>query len=360
MKTYKKFVFFLFIFLLCALLFHSVVYTLYTEKVNPTGEKLVGDLARSSYYLGIIYPRKNENTLPKQHIKFNLYKRQKVDFLTIGDSFSNGGGYGRNRYYQDYFASTFEMDILNILQIPKTKNYIESIALLANTGYLKEMGVKYVLIETIQRLALERLAVSTINFDINTTDDLYEKIILTKDIYNPPEELKNKIGMVNNLNINAVLYNAQFSFKGYGKQGSYYIEKLNRELFSSPKSSEIIFYHDDIRKISAENEKNIKLINDNLNTLASILKTQGITLYFMPVVDKYNLYRENIVSNKYKASIFFEYFRTLPKQYKFVDTKAILLKELDKGSKDIFYSDDTHWSYKASEAIANSFIELKK
>ena len=73
----------------------------------------------------------------------------------------------------------------------------------------------------------------------------------------------------------------------------------------------------------------------------------------MPVVDKYNLYSKYIVSNIYPQSIFFEELRKLPKEYNLIDTKAILAQEIEKSKKDIFYVDDTHWNYKASEVIFN-------
>jgi hypothetical protein len=74
----------------------------------------------------------------------------------------------------------------------------------------------------------------------------------------------------------------------------------------------------------------------------------------MPAVDKLNLYSKYIVNNKYGESTFFEQLRPLKKEYILIDTKTILEQEVDRGVKDIFYSDDTHWSYKASEAIAKN------
>ena len=71
----------------------------------------------------------------------------------------------------------------------------------------------------------------------------------------------------------------------------------------------------------------------------------------MPAVDKYNLYSPYIISNSYPKSILFEYLDTLPKDYIFINTKKILSEQLEKGEKDIFYADDTHWSHKASEVI---------
>ena len=34
-----------------------------------------------------------------------------------------------------------------------------------------------------------------------------------------------------------------------------------------------------------------------------------------------------------------------------IKIKKILSEQLEKGEKDIFYADDTHWSQKASEVI---------
>jgi len=76
----------------------------------------------------------------------------------------------------------------------------------------------------------------------------------------------------------------------------------------------------------------------------------------MPSVDKYNLYSRFIVDNPYPDSRFFEELRKLPKRYVFIDTKKLLLGELERGEKDLFYPDDTHWSWKAPKRI---FSEIR-
>jgi hypothetical protein len=74
----------------------------------------------------------------------------------------------------------------------------------------------------------------------------------------------------------------------------------------------------------------------------------------MPPADKYTIYSEYIANNPYPPSTFFELLRPLPKKYIFVDTKAVLSQAVKNGEKDIYYSDDTHWSWKASKLIAES------
>jgi hypothetical protein len=85
--------------------------------------------------------------------------------------------------------------------------------------------------------------------------------------------------------------------------------------------------------------------------LADKLTTKGVKLYFMPCADKYDIYSKFIINNKYPQNQFFEKLRPLQKRYTLIDTKALLSKELDKGIKDIYYFDDAHWSWKASETI---------
>ena len=84
------------------------------------------------------------------------------------------------------------------------------------------------------------------------------------------------------------------------------------------------------------------------------MAAKGIQLVFMPVVDKYELYRELIVAKEQVRAprgIFFDELRKLPRRYRFIDTKAILEQELKRGELDIFYADDSHWSWKAPQKI---------
>ena len=75
----------------------------------------------------------------------------------------------------------------------------------------------------------------------------------------------------------------------------------------------------------------------------------------MPVVDKYDLYSPFIKEKQYEASQFFELLRPLEKDYVFIDSKAKLEPLVQEGQKDIFYVDDTHWTYRAAEAVLDDF-----
>ena len=355
MSKFKKITFLWILSISVFLIFNFLIFFNYTSKVYPdTADTTIGDLARMSYSVDIIQERENITDLEKLHLYQNQYNYENIDMVTIGDSFSNGGAGGKNRYYQDYISTIYNKKVLN-LNIQNYKNYLEIIAFFANSGYLEKIGAKYVLIESVQREALVRFARNDLNLAIKTNKNLETIFRNSMETYNI-EKLHNlKPSIINNLNLNAFIYNIKYYIKGYGKlNSSVYIEKLNKDLFTSKSSSKLAFYHEDIKKLSLETKENIELLNHNFNNLADILESKGIKLIFMPAVDKYNLYRPYIISNNYSESIFFEYLSTLDKKYIFINTKEILSKNLENSEKDIFYADDTHWSYKASINIIES------
>ena len=355
MSKFKKITFLWILSISVFLIFNFIIFFNFTNKVYPeTSNSTIGDLARMSYSVDIIQERENITDLEKLHLYQNQYNYENIDMVTIGDSFSNGGAGGKNRYYQDYISTIYNKKVLN-LNIQNYKNYLEIIAFFANSGYLEKIGAKYVLIESVQREALVRFARNDLNLAIKTDKNLETIFRNSMETYNI-EKLHNlKPSIINNLNLNAFIYNIKYYIKGYGKlNSSVYIEKLNKDLFTSKSSSKLAFYHEDIKKLSLETKENIELLNHNFNNLADILESKGIKLIFMPAVDKYNLYRPYIISNNYSESIFFEYLSTLDKKYIFINTKEILSKNLENSERDIFYADDTHWSYKASNNIIES------
>ena len=373
MNKFKKLTYIWIFFGLFILFFHPIMYYFYVSKVFPKDNSVVGDLARMTYSVDLIDKRSTDIDLQKKHIKYNEYLGNNVDFITIGDSFSEGASSGKNPYYQDYIASIYNVSVLNIKLFENNKNYIETIYSLLNSGQLEKLGVKCILIESVQRRSLERFAINDMNINISNIDNFKNQILNNQkndnliqshsneqfeinwiDVFNSifSKSNNNDVSVINNLNLNAFIYNAKFKIKGHGKMAPHvYRELLNKDFFSTEVSRDLLFYDEDLKYLKYESEENIKLLNNNFNLLAKALGEKNIKLIFMPAVDKYNLYSPYIISNTYQKSIFFEYLDSLPKDYIFINTKKILSEQLEKGEKDIFYADDTHWSHKASEVI---------
>jgi hypothetical protein len=334
-------------FLLCNLL----VWKCWTEDLL-TKKYAGGDLVRTGYVHGSREFRQTRYDLPRRHIEMSGYHGQPVDVMTIGDSFSYGGGEGRNSYYQDYIASFGNLSVLNVFSYPTDDLFvgfspISTLAVLCNSGYLDRIRPRIVLIESVERYCLIRFAKP---FRFNQTDTLenvirYYRTDHGSRLYQLPD-----VGFLNEGNIKFLYASLVYRFRDT-VSGKVCLRDLSRPFFSVPNERKLLFLREDVQNIPFANRDTVGRLNDNFNRLADILAAKGIRLYFMPVVDKYDLYSEYIVKNPYPGSVFFEELRKLPRRYTLIDTKAILRAEVDRGEKDVFHADDTHWSGKASRKV---------
>lgn len=313
-----------------------------------------GDLVRMGYISGFVVPRQNEVDLPFRHMDIRQYDRQPVDMVTVGDSFSIGGGYGRNSYYQDYIASLHGMRVLNVpsyLHKGKELQFqpVTTLSRLTNSGYLDIMKPRYLLFESIERLAIPRL---TAEFGFEESGTIAEIDRYFRDTaFDPSRNTDMELRFVNNGNWKFLANTLQYRFKDRAVGSKVRMTKLSKPFFNSPDGDRLIFYQDDINAAGQATPQTVALLNRNLNRVAAILRKKGITLVFMPIVDKLNLYRPYLLDKSYPQSRFFEELRKLPKEYLFIDTKAILSPMLAKGELDLFFQDDTHWNWKASQAV---------
>ena len=340
--TAKRYLQIFFTILLLFILFHFTIWHLYTKQLfQNNGMTHVGDLGRMSYHNDSLIFKENRVNLPKKHIDFT--KIEKVDVITIGDSFSNGGAGGLNPFYQDYIASRYNLKVLNLQ--PFQGAWIESILQLNSSGVLDKLHPKVIILESIERSCADRFSKK---IDWNLTAD--QKTVI-QDIKKRYPSQKDKTSFINNLNYNALLYNLLYKLNDHAYFSNVYIAPISKSLFSVKDRKNLLFYYEDLQNIKKSDQKSIALLNENLNHLQEILEKKNIHLYFMPTPDKYDIYSKYIINNPYEQSHFFELLRSLKKEYPFIDTKAILKQLVDNNEKDVYYPDDTHWSYKASAKI---------
>lgn len=344
MNKYRKYTYLALAILLAFILVNAVIWKCWTEKILST-EYNGGDLARMGYLPDSKLLRKNHNDLPLRHIEEHEYHDQSIRVVTIGDSFSNGGGGGKNRYYQDYIASINRCGVLNIESYQLLDN-ITLTAILSNNGFLDRVRPKYLIVGASEKFCLSLYGKP---LDLSVNYDMEKLSTFKRMGYNVSQ--KSTITFINQGNFKFLFNTILFKYSDHAFFSKTYVRDLIKPLFSVKADNKLLFFREDINIIPVTNEKYVSVVNDNLNKLADILRTKGITLYFMPSVDKYNLYSTFIVDNPYPYSTFFEELRKLPKRYTLIDTKAILLPELEKGERDVFYPDDTHWSWKASKKI---------
>lgn len=333
------------------LVYHLVMWYGFTSKIFDRNDSLyVGDIGRMSYQIDSLFPRKLEYTLERKLLNHNEYKDEKIDVLTTGDSFSNAATGGLNPYYQDYLATKYNKKILNVVKLKNHEHDLfELIIVLYNNGWLKEHKPEMIIVESSERAVYTRFAKE---FDFSSKYlDISSMIVNAKkeDSYIP------ELLFINTANYKVLYYTLKYNFFTRASKSVVKVN-LSKDLFTTKRyANKLLFHYDDI-KMMENNSKKIKQINDNFNKLAILLKSIGIKLVFMPAVDKYDLYSDFVTDNKYPKNKFFDIIRPLKKDYYFVDTKKILLPLLKDGVKDVYYSDDTHWSYKASDMITDDFV----
>jgi len=338
---------------------HTTTWFLYTKTILfPKSDKIIGDLVRLSCEIDSANPRAVTYTLNKKHIQGHQYKNQKIDILTIGDSFSNGGGGGENRFYQDYIESIHNKRVLNIPPADISLNKIEMIVAMYNNGLLDKIKPKIIILESIERFIVQDFA-KKINWEY-----LISKKTMLNDmksnIYNPNLEKENNstdiipnfISIINSRNYDCIINPIYYKYgrEPIDRNNLVYKFSLSKNMFSAQAQDKLLFLKQTIITSMNNNLENIKKVNNNISKLAKLLKKKNIKLIFMPIPDRYNLYSSYIIDNPFPEDNFFKLLRKLKKNYYFIDTKAILQNILET-RKDIFHSDDTHWTHVASEEI---------
>lgn len=351
----KKFVKYFMVLIILFLGFHVVMWETCTKYVLADVGK-VGDLARLSYSSDLVDNSHKDYTidLPKRHIKSSLYDyNESIDLITIGDSFSNGRAKAKNRYYQDYIATYSDIKVLNIETTYNKRNTpLETVVYMLNSGLLDEIKPKSILIESVERFTIQRLGKAPLNLELNATKQQL-KTFFKEHPYSLhiPEN-----NMINTGNYKALLYKVLYRYRNDAYFSRIIKENLTKKMFSVGDGKKILIIKESISNIKKTNQDSIGILNNNLNILAQLLDKKGIKLYYMPAADKFNVYRKYIANEKLPKSSFFELLREQKKDYIFIDTKKILSKKIDSSAIDIYYVDDSHWTYKASNEIFSQVL----
>ena len=342
----NKYIKYLFLVIVIFSTYHLLMWTFFTSQIfDPKKGTNIGDLGRMSYQVNLLQNKEIKFTLEKRFIFAQDFKDQKIDIITIGDSFSAGGGGGENAYYQDYLATIYDKNILNLEPMSDYSSLEIALGLL-NSGYLEKIKPEAIIVESVGRLVSHRFAK-----ELNIDSNILTPVITPKRDTSPSQD----VSIISTANYKIPYYFIAYNFKNNAQRNVYKFD-LNKNLFSGTKGNSTLILDDDITNLHTFTSENILKVNDNFNYVAKKLKQLNIKLYFMVCSDKYDLYYDFIQENKYPKNNFFELIRPLEKEYYFVDTKKILLPLLNNGEKDIYWIDDTHWSRKASEAVSKDKI----
>lgn len=323
-----------------------------------SGNDAVGDMARMGYLPQIVNLNKTDGAPGGKHIRLWDYQGQDIMFLTMGDSFSQGGGHG---YYQDWIAGIVGGNVLNLNEIfwyPVLPDRLDPVVQLLNDGYFERFKPRYLIIQSVERLG-ETFARST-DWTAHDKAAAYKQYLAERENKTRLSTSTGK-GFFNSAACKYLLNKMTYALTGHDYDKNIYLGEMTSDLFSGSAPNMLVYYYQDLDWARKNTKKLTTRINDNLNRMAELLRKKGIELIYLPAVDKYDLYFDYLVDKDHAPhppKLFFETLRSLPKNYYFVDTKEILSQELARGEKDVFWQDDTHWSWKASRAVAENIKQL--
>lgn len=314
-----------------------------------------GDLT-SMAFLSHGSPTVSNSSPKKVHIEYldyiNMVNKPSVDIITIGDSFSNGAG---GAYYQDYIEEKYNKTVLNIPMM-EDNNPLTTLDRLIATGIIDEIHPQVVILESVERAAADRFSRSGDKPE-NLNRESFVKYYASQEKKDQPEGEGIFPGIMTKANKKLLKFKYKYHSNEKQFSDEVYKADLCKNLFTdNGRENLLLYYHDDLWY--QHQDVNYSQINKNLNELAEKLRAKGIRSVVMVNVDKMDLYYPYIVkSEDIPENNFMEKLSKQPKKYIYIDTKAILRKALANGETDIYWHDDTHWSWIGQQKVVDVLMK---
>ena len=251
-----------------------------------------------------------------------------VNVLTVGDSFSQQGSAG----YQNYMPG----EGISVANCRRSlyESPIQYACNILDWGVVDSTNIDVLVVEVVER----DFAIDIGNFGEN-------KIEVPE-----PDSTSDKV--VGSANVWSLLRARDFVLYRYAGRSPVYTFDLKRDFFSSREPNKLYVYDRDINNGLTIDENLRPKVKEVFDLLTRKAHDRGIKLMLMMPVDKYDLYQDYITDNPYPPKRVNEDVREI-----FGDIPEVMLCKyclqplLDKGEKDVFLFDNTHWSYKGSEAV---------
>ena len=261
-------------------------------------------------------------------IPFGALRNIHVNVLTVGDSFSQQGSAG----YQNYMPG----EGISVANCRRSlyESPIQYACNILDWGVVDSTNIDVLVVEVVER----DLAINIGNFGEN-------KIEVPE-----PESTSDKV--VGSANVWSLLRARDFVLYRYAGRSPVYTFDLKRDFFSSHEPNKLYVYDRDVINGLTIDEALRPKVKEVFDLLTRKAHDRGIKLMLMMPVDKYDLYQDYITDNPYPPKRVNEDVREI-----FGDIPEVMLCKyclqplLDKGEKDVFLFDNTHWSYKGSEAV---------
>ena len=271
------------------------------------------------------------------------------DIITIGDSFSNDGG---GAYYQDILSSEYGYSILNM---PERLDAISTLYVLNERGYIDKIKPKVIILESAESNVQRRFGGKIIESDAMSSIDI-ANLTGRENHIDPTKQMP---GMMVRANLRYI--NSLYHMKD--NRGVVIRANLICDAFTPDgHENELLFSITDMKYMQSKIDTD--MVNENFNRVAALMHEKGIEIVFFVAPNKLNLYYP-FLDEEYKSQCheneFFDKMCDAKKEYIFMDTRALLRNAVMRGEKDIYWYDDSHWSWKAQQIFCDALAkELEK
>ena len=297
-----------------------------------------GDLGRLAF---VIIGQEYGQRIEQNELKDTLFDKVRetedlrnihVNVLTIGDSFSQQEHAG----YQNYMAQE-GVTVANTRR-DLYDNPIQYAWNLLDAGVIDSTNIDVMVVEVGERdFSLRINSFSTDKVEVGEPDL-------------PDEDGEENVWDIRQWSL---LRTRDFLMYRYAGRNPVYEAELDRDFFTSNEPRKLYFYCADILNGLSIEESVRPKIKEVFNLLTTKAHERGIAFILMIPVDKYDIYQGYIVDNPYDhpKRVNEEVREILGDIPEVLLSKYYLLPLIDKGEKDVFLYDNSHWSYKASEVV---------
>lgn len=284
-----------------------------------------GDLGRLDY---IYFDEKYRDSLmrsPYTDMMVDEYSdttSMHYDVMVIGDSFSQQGIYG----YQNFLAHKLKKRIINVHV--NSSEHPEQVAVKITKAHnFKKISPKILIIETVERGIVKRV----LGFRDQFGDSVYS---CSTNIQSSVKRITPRyFSMVKSLFLQE-------------RERPVRKEKLISSFFSyKNKGNLLYFYSDDIQPDLLHGEK-LSFLN-KMDSIGCYFNNQCDMFIYMMASDKYDAYRPYFIN---KTSHFLD---DLKINSSFFFNSRDSIRPMLPHIKDFYYYDDSHWSPKGAEIIAD-------
>lgn len=295
----------------------------------------------------------------ERHGSDSLLLADSCDVLVIGDSFSHGGGVGKQGDYVNYLAhDSGRRVVVYVSGDPTTTSPMQVAYDLMDRGVVDSTHIKNLVIEEVERYLVDRHC----GFDarpertITSSSAGAEALLKAEAGENPAAG----VALTQQPQAGPLQRVRDYVFYHLFGRNPIYKARLSRPMFGGKEPDVLYFYNEDITRAVEIDAKRRDQIVDCYRHVMDMAQRRGVNLVLLVACDKYDLYQDFIVDNPYPARTLNEDIQrwmTPDELQRFVFSKQILHPLVEQGVKDVYLFNDTHWSPASSRLVAREVAD---